>query len=131
MNIRVARHTDDLEKIKLFYTEVLGLQLLGSFENHDNYNGIFLGNPESNWHFEFTQSDQKALHTSDEDDLFVLYPETEFEYNAIINRILKNNISFIPSKNPYWVSNGKMILDPDGYRIVISSQRIKEYNFIK
>lgn len=121
MKLRVARHTDNLEKIKTFYSDVLGFELLGSFENHDNYDGIFIGKPNLDWHFEFTKSDKKANHYFDDDDILVLYPETIFEYNNLINNIINNNISIITSSNPYWNTNGKMILDPDGFRIIISN----------
>jgi len=121
MKLRVARHTDDLGKIKTFYTDVLGFELLGGFENHDNYDGIFIGKPNLDWHFEFTKSDKKANHFSDEDDILVLYPETILEYNILINNILRNNISIITSTNSYWNENGKMFCDPDGFRIIISN----------
>lgn len=120
MKLRVARHTDDLEKIKTFYTNVLGFEILGSFENHDNYDGIFVGKPNLDWHFEFTKSDKKANHFSDEHDIFVLYPETITEYNNLIAKIINSNISIITSANPYWNTNGKLLLDPDGFRIIIS-----------
>lgn len=121
MKLRVARHTDDLEKIKHFYITILGFELLGSFENHDNYNGIFIGKSNLDWHLEFTQSNKKANHFSDEDDILVLYPETIFNYNYLINSLKDNNISSITSLNPYWNTNGKMFLDPDGFRIIISN----------
>lgn len=121
MKLRVARHTDDLEKIKTFYINVLGFELLGSFENHDNYDGIFIGKPNLDWHFEFTKSDKKAQHFSDEDDSIVLYTETISNYNKLISNLVKYNISTIASLNPYWNKNGKTILDPDGFRIIISN----------
>ena len=34
-------------------------------------------------------------------------------------------IELIKAKNPYWNENGKMILDPDGYRIIISDLKIE------
>lgn len=120
MKLRVARHTDDLEKIKTFYIDVLGFELLGSFENHDNYDGIFIGKPNLDWHFEFTKSDKKANHFSDEDDILVLYPETNSEHKKLINSLISYNILTITSNNPYWNVNGKMFLDPDGFRIIIS-----------
>ena len=121
MNLRVARHTNDLEKIKSFYIDVLGFELLGSFENHNNYDGVFIGKPNLDWHFEFTKSNEKANHISDEDDIIVLYPKTILEYNRLIHIVEKNNIEIIVSKNPYWNENGKMLLDPDGFRIIISN----------
>ena len=125
MTLRIARHSDDLEKMKSFHIDIVGLELLGSFENHNDYDGIFIGKPDSDWHLEFTKSNEKASHCFDEDDLLVFYPKSILEYNVLISSLLSNNISMILSKNPYWNENGKMFLDPDGYRIVISPLKIK------
>jgi catechol 2,3-dioxygenase-like lactoylglutathione lyase family enzyme len=125
MKLRIARHTNDLEKIKSFYIDVLGFSLLGSFENHDNYDGIFIGKPDLDWHFEFTKSNKNANHHFDEDDILILYPEEIDEFNNLISNLLNNNISTITSKNQYWNENGEMFLDPDGYRIVISPLKIE------
>jgi catechol 2,3-dioxygenase-like lactoylglutathione lyase family enzyme len=125
MNLRIARHTNNLEKIKSFYIDILGFELLGSFINHNNYDGIFIGKPNLDWHLEFTKSNDLANHTFDEDDILVFYPETILEYKALINNLLNSTFLTITSKNPYWNKNGKMFLDPDGYRIVISDLKIK------
>jgi len=124
MTFRFARHTNDLEAIKSFYINILDFELLGNFENHDNYNGIFLGFPNTDWHLEFTTSDEKTNHYFDEDDILVLYPETQNKYDSLLERVSKNNILLVTSKNPYWNENGKMFLDPDGYRIVLSPLKI-------
>jgi hypothetical protein len=121
MNLRVARHTNNLEKIKSFYIDILGFELLGSFENHDNYDGIFIGKPDLDWHFEFTMSNEKANHSFDEDDIIVLYPKNINDFNKLTDNLLKLNISSVLSKNPYWNENGIMFLDPDGFRIIISN----------
>jgi catechol 2,3-dioxygenase-like lactoylglutathione lyase family enzyme len=130
MNLRIARHTNNLEKIEAFYVNILGFERLGGFQNHNNYDGVFIGKPKLDWHFEFTQSNEKANHHFDKDDILVLYPETVLEYNNLINNILENNISIITANNPYWndpeVSGGKMFLDPDGFRIVISNLKAKD-----
>lgn len=120
MFLRVARHTDNLERIENFYVNILGFEQLGGFENHNNYDGIFIGKPGLDWHFEFTQSHEKAEHHFDQDDVIVLYPKSIEDYNRLISSLLKNNISSITANNPFWNENGKMFLDPDGYRIVIS-----------
>ena len=99
--------------------------MLGSFENHTNYNGIFIGKPKLNWHLEFTQTNETVAFNFNEDDILVFYPETLNEYNKLLDTIQKQNISFIEAKNPYWNQNGKMILDPDGYRIIISNLQAK------
>jgi catechol 2,3-dioxygenase-like lactoylglutathione lyase family enzyme len=125
MNLRIARHTNNLEKIEAFYVNILGFERLGGFQNHNNYDGVFIGKPKLDWHFEFTQSNEKANHHFDKDDILVLYPKIFLEYNQFIDRLIANNISIITANNPYWndpeVSGGKMFLDPDGFRIVISN----------
>ena len=120
MTLRVARHTNDLKKIEDFYINILGFQKLGGFQKHNNYDGIFIGKPDLDWHFEFTQSQTKTNHIFDEDDIIVLYPDTITKYNSLLENLLKNNIKKITAMNPYWNENGQMYLDPDGYRIVIS-----------
>ncbi|WP_026729842.1 VOC family protein [Flavobacterium denitrificans] len=120
MFLRVARHTDDLKKIEDFYVNVLGFELLGEFQNHNNYNGIFIGKSGLDWHFEFTQSTTKAKHIFDDDDVIVLYPKSIVDYNELIHKFESLNVSTITAANPFWNVNGKMIQDPDGYRIVIS-----------
>lgn len=89
MKFRIARHTNNIDSIKSFYINVLGLELLGGFENHTNYNGIFIGKPNFDWHLEFTQSNDKANHTFDEDAILVFYPETSKEYDTIIGNLQK------------------------------------------
>jgi hypothetical protein len=123
MEFRFTRHTNNLENIKYFYIKVLGLELLGCFENHNEYDGIFIGKPDLDWHLEFTQSNEVVEFNYNEDDILVFYPESIINYNSILENIQKENISFIEAKNPYWNENGKMILDPDGYRIVISNTK--------
>lgn len=124
MTLRVARHTNDLEKIEAFYIDILCFERLGSFQDHNGYDGVFIGKSDLNWHFEFTQSEEKAQYTFDEDDIIVLYPETILEYSTLIDSISKS-VSFISSKNPYWNENGKMFLDPDGFRIIVSDIKAK------
>ncbi|KFF04608.1 VOC family protein [Flavobacterium reichenbachii] len=120
MFLRVARHTNDLDRIEKFYVDILGFERLGGFQKHNNYDGIFIGKSGLDWHFEFTQSETNANHTFDEDDVIVLYPKTILDYNELIKRLLQCNISSIHAINPFWNENGKMFLDPDGYRIVVS-----------
>jgi catechol 2,3-dioxygenase-like lactoylglutathione lyase family enzyme len=110
MTFRVARHTNNLEAIKAFYITILGFQELGSFINHEEYDGIFIGQPNENWHLEFTQSNEIALHTFDEDDILVFYPTSEIEYDAIVNRIKAHQLTFIKAKNPYWNTTEKCCL---------------------
>lgn len=120
LKLRFARHTNNLITLTKFYTEILGLEMLGKFENHDNYNGIFLGKKGENWHLEFTESNEKANHTFDDDDLLVFYPENKNMFDKIMSNINKSNLEKLKPKNPYWSKNGIAIKDPDGYGIIIA-----------
>ncbi len=125
MTFRFARHTNNLEPLKSFYTNILGLEILGGFENHNEYDGVFIGKINENWHLEFTKSKELVVINFGEEDILVFYPNSKLEYDLILDKIEQQNIQFIKPKNPYWKENGKMILDPDGYRIVISHLKIK------
>lgn len=120
MILRIARHITDLQKIELFYSSVAGLKKLGSFQNHNGYDGIFLGYPQQHWHLEFTCSSEAPDNRFDEDDLLVFYVNSEVEFTEIKNSLVKQNIRTIEPKNLYWKENGLMITDPDGYKIVFS-----------
>ena len=125
MIFRAARHTNDLKLMIDFYTNILGLEILGSFKNHNNYDGVFLGKKDQSWHLEFTTSLTKVDHKFDTDDILVFYPEQIYEYDKIIERITYFDIVRIIPENPYWITNSVMIKDPDGYCIAISKQKLK------
>jgi catechol 2,3-dioxygenase-like lactoylglutathione lyase family enzyme len=128
MFLRVARHTNNLEKIEDFYVNILGFERLGGFQNHNNYDGVFIGKTGLDWHFEFTQSETKDDHKFDEDDIIVLYPDTIRKYNMLLESLLENDIPGITAINPYWNENGQMFQDPDGYRIVVSPLKATKLN---
>lgn len=125
MTFRFARHTNDLEQIKTFYIAILGFEFLGAFENHNGYDGIFIGKSTENWHLEFTKTKEVICFDFKEDDTLVFYPESKMEFEILINKLQSHEIEFIKAKNPYWNENGKMFLDPDGYRILISDLKIR------
>ena len=123
MKLRVARHTVDLKPIINFYTTVLGLEIIGEFKDHNNYDGIFIGGKSVNWHLEFTISNEQPNHHPDEDDLLVFYAETVTEYEKIKQNIIAHHIPYVDPKNPYWKENGITIADPDGFRVVIAQDK--------
>lgn len=128
MFLRIARHTNNLEKIEDFYVNILGFERLSGFQNHNNYDGVFIGKTDLDWHFEFTQSETKTDHKFDEDDIIVLYPDTIRKYNMLLESLLENDIPRITAINPYWNENGQMFQDPDGYRIVVSPLKATKLN---
>ncbi|VXC34787.1 conserved hypothetical protein [Flavobacterium sp. 9AF] len=124
MKFRFARHTNNLENLKSFYIDLLGLEYLGSFENHSDYDGIFIGKPNLDWHLEFTKSNELITFNFGEEDYLVFYPETIQEFEKIRSKLVENNIPSILSKNPYWNENGIIFNDPDGYSIIISKVKV-------
>lgn len=119
MKFRVARHTDNLNPVINFYTKILGLEVLGSFKDHDGYDGVFIGKSGADWHFEFTTSNEPAQHKPDEDDLLVFYPASAEEYTTIVTRFAQHSIPPAEPKNPYWKVNGILYKDPDGFGVMV------------
>lgn len=122
MKLRVARHTTDLQAILVFYRDILGLEVIGSFKDHSDYDGVFLGMADTSWHLEFTVSNEAPVHMPDEDDLLVFYV-TEEVYGTLTERLKIAGVPEVRAKNPYWQHNGITFSDPDGFRIVISISR--------
>lgn len=125
MTFRYARHTTDLHKIEKFYTEIVGLENIGGFENHNNYDGLFLGRKNSNWHLEFTTSLDKPKSKFDEDDILVFYVNSEIELSRIKKILTQRNIKLETPKNPYWKENGILVSDPDNFNIIFSVKHLK------
>ena len=125
MKFRAARHTNDLKPIIEFYTNIIGLEVLGSFENHDDYNGVFLGIKDQDWHLEFTESNINAKHHFDDDDILVFYPSNEKECQLILEQIEQHAIKTIKPINPYWQKYGLMVEDPDEHKVVVSIQKLQ------
>ena len=123
MIFRYARHTTNLDEIKQFYVGLLGLEVIGNFENHHNYDGIFIGKKGENWHLEFTVCESKPTHVPDKDDLLVFYFDTDEEYRKKVDYVKSQGVKQVEAENPYWNENGFTIVDPDGFRVVLSVQK--------
>ena len=91
----------------------------------NGYDGVFIGKSSENWHLEFTKTKEVISFDFKEDDILVFYPASKTEFDLLVHKLQSHEIEFIKAKNPYWNENGKMILDPDGYRILISDLKIR------
>lgn len=114
--MRIARHTKSISQVKDFYCKLLGFKVIGSFRDHEGYDGIFIGN-KGEYHLEFTTSNDTPNRVQDPDDLMVFYCETEAEYN-MLEEILMHHKK-VETRNPYWHDKGVTVLDPDGNVVVI------------
>lgn len=124
MFFRYARHTNQLEKLISFYTQVLNFDILGEFRGHTDYDGVFLGLKDQNWHLEFTQNNEAPSSAFDEDDALVFYSKTQDQHNTILTNLKNHGINLCTPKNPYWKVYGICFEDPDGMKVILSSQKI-------
>lgn len=119
-HLRVARPTDQLERVVAFYRDGLGMEVVGSFQNHEGFDGVMLSSGASGWHLEFTR---KAGHTAGRaptlDHLLVFYIPDQTAWQNAIKKLELAGFASVPSFNPYWDRVGKTFEDPDGYRIVL------------
>ena len=121
--LRVARPTDHLDEVISFYTEGLGLVVLGSFMDHDGFDGVMLGIPGASYHLEFTRKRGHAAgRAPTQDNLLVFYVSDKQEWLQATERMSVAGYQPVPSFNPYWDVSGQTYEDPDGYRVVIQNQ---------
>ena len=120
LRVRWARPTDRLEEVVAFYTDGLGLQQLARFEGHAGYDGVLVGLPGSDYHLEFTHHvDGSPGPAPSEDNLLVLYLESEQAAEIVSGRLAEMGYSDVEPENPYWDGRSITIADPDGWRVVL------------
>jgi catechol 2,3-dioxygenase-like lactoylglutathione lyase family enzyme len=116
MQLRVARHTRDLEALVRFYRDGLGLREIGGFTDHDGYAGAFLEVPGTGAHLELTSGGEHGAPIPHPESLIVLYLGNQEAVQAIVERL---GIRPVAPANPYWRDHGVTIEDPDGFRVVL------------
>ncbi len=119
-HLRIARPTDHLDDILRFYRDGLGLELIGSFEDHDGFDGIMLGHSGAAYHLEFTHKHgQAAGRAPGQENLLVFYlPDTQ-DGQRSVERMAAAGFQPVASFNPYWDVRGLTFEDIDGYRVVL------------
>lgn len=115
---RVARPTSDLRAARLFYGDLVGLPVVGGFDGHAGYDGIFFGLP-GGVQLELTAGGPAPVPQTG-DDLLVLYVATANDIATFVERARRARVPRVASENPYWDECGATFLDPDGYRLVIA-----------
>jgi len=102
------------------YRRGLGLRIVGSFENHDGFDGVMLGVEGANYHFEFTHCrSHPVVPAPTAEDLVVFYIPDLSEWQVARTRMLAAGFKQVASFNPYWDVHGGTYEDIDGYRIVL------------
>jgi catechol 2,3-dioxygenase-like lactoylglutathione lyase family enzyme len=119
-HLRIARPVSDLARTVEMYCRGLGLRVVGSFEDHEGFDGVMLGLPRAGYHFEFTRKRAHPVAPSPTvEDLVVFYIPSEAEWRATCGSLLVAGFKPVPSANPYWEARGRSFADVDGYRIVL------------
>jgi hypothetical protein len=120
--LRIARPTDNLAPVVKFYEEGLGLSRLGSFQDHEGFDGVMIGVPGAPYHLEFTRSrTHQAGRAPTRDNLLVFYLPDRRVWQDTVDRMVAAGYGPVASFNPYWDRAGQTFEDPDGYRIVLQN----------
>jgi len=120
--LRIARPVRDLQRTQSMYHDGLGLRVIGSFENHDGFDGVMMGAPGLPYHFEFTHCTAHPVAASPTpEDLAVFYIPDRAEWERVSASMLAAGFKAIASFNPYWDVRGRTFEDADGYRVVLQN----------
>ena len=123
-HLRVARPTDNLERIEAMYRLGLGFEVMASFAGHDGFDGVVLGSARLGYQLEFTrQQGHPAPANPSPDNLLVFYLLDRAQWQNACKRLLDAGFRLVPAWNPYWDAHGRTFEDSDGYRVVMQNDR--------
>jgi hypothetical protein len=81
-----------------------------------------LGWPGASWHLELVGDPASdTLPAPTEEDLLVLYLDGPIDHD-VEQQLVAAGGKRAASRNPYWDRWGSTFVDPDGYRLVLSSR---------
>src|SRR3712207_8663132 len=87
-HLRVARPTDRMDEVVGFYRDGLGFEVLGSFEDHDGFDGVMLGHTGAGYHLAFTRKrGHRAGRAPTADNLLVFYLPDAVTWEAATARL--------------------------------------------
>lgn len=119
--LRVARPTDHFEQIAHMYCQGLGFDIIGSFSDHQGFDGVLVGHSQHHYHLEFTHHHGSSVgRAPTQDNLLVFYIPQEAQWCAQCEAMIIAGFIAVPSFNPYWDECGKTFEDIDGYRVVLA-----------
>lgn len=126
-HLRIARPTQDLQRIRDFYVDGLGMSVLYEGEarlDERHWELLMCGFQESSWHLEFTRSrPHTVLPSPTSEDLLVFYLDDQADVDAAVESLRRYGGTVVPAENPYWDEGGLTLVDPDGYRLVVTTRR--------
>lgn len=121
-HLRIARPVSDLQRTKAMYQAGLQLSVIGTFEDHQGFDGVMLGRAGMHYHFEFTHCKSHPVYAQPtSEDLVVFYLPDHQEWEASCLQMAAAGFKQVEAFNPYWDVNGKTFADHDGYRVVLQN----------
>ena len=121
-HLRIAKPVGNLSATQAMYCRGLGLRVIGSFENHDGFDGVMLGTAGASYHFEFTYCrSHPVVPVPTAEDLAVFYIPSSSEWREACDNMLAAGFKHVASFNPYWDIRGRTYEDHDGYRVVLQN----------
>ncbi|MFZ6813888.1 VOC family protein [Undibacterium sp. Rencai35W] len=119
-HLRIARPVSDLQRAKAMYQAGLQLSVIGTFEDHQGFDGVMLGRAGMHYHFEFTHCKSHPVYPQPTaEDLVVFYLPDHQEWEASCLQMAAAGFKQVAAFNPYWNVNGKTFTDHDGYCVVL------------
>lgn len=120
--LRIARPVTDLVTVERMYCGAFELSVLYRFNDHDGFEGIMLGAPGGEYHFEFTRCVAHPVKpATTAEDLIVFYLPKKTEWDLACERALAHGFKRVDSFNPYWEVRGMTFEDSEGYRVVLQN----------
>ncbi len=100
----------------------LGLEVLYrvGIEAEGDHALLMLGWPQAAWHLELVGDPHgETPPRPTEEDLLVLYVGGPVDEGSV-DRLVRAGARRVAARNPYWDRWGVTVVDPDGYRLVLS-----------
>jgi catechol 2,3-dioxygenase-like lactoylglutathione lyase family enzyme len=122
-HVRIARPSRDLDQAGRFWIDGLGLEVLyrAGTDAEGGHALLMLGWPEAAWHLELVEDpNAESPASSTDEDLLVLYVGGPIDEEAV-NQLVRAGGQQVAARNPYWDRWGVTVLDPDGYRLVLTA----------
>jgi len=121
-HLRIARPSRDLDRAGRFWIDGLGLEVLyrAGTDAEGGHALLMLGWPQASWHLELVEDPSgETPPSSTDEDLLVLYVGGPIDGEAV-DQLIRAGGQQVAARNPYWDRWGVTVVDPDGYRLVLS-----------